>query len=102
MASTTIVTLGVQDLKRSIRFYEAGVGLPRRGGIPPQSGIRPNVLLSDVASTGGYERALVEALAEAGLPVILINPWRVRRFGEGLGILAKTDSIDGACSRALW
>lgn len=47
-----------------------------------------------VESTGGYERALVEALAEAGLPVILINPWRVRRFGEGLGILAKTDSID--------
>ena len=47
-----------------------------------------------VESTGGYERALIEALAEAGLPVILINPWRVRRFGEGLGILAKTDSID--------
>jgi catechol 2,3-dioxygenase-like lactoylglutathione lyase family enzyme len=25
----TIVTLGVQDLKRSIRFYEAALGLPR-------------------------------------------------------------------------
>ena len=30
MASTaTIVTLGVQDLERSVRFYEAGIGLRR-------------------------------------------------------------------------
>lgn len=47
-----------------------------------------------VESTGGYERALVAALAKAGLPVVLVNPWRVRRFGEGLGILAKTDPLD--------
>ena len=47
-----------------------------------------------VESTGGYERALTEALSEAGLPVLLVNPWRVRRLSEGLGILAKTDSID--------
>jgi transposase len=47
-----------------------------------------------VESTGGYERALTEALTQAGLPVLVVNPWRVRRLGEGLGILAKTDSID--------
>lgn len=47
-----------------------------------------------VESTGGYERALIEALAKADLPVVLVNPWRVRRFGEGLGVLAKTDPID--------
>jgi transposase len=47
-----------------------------------------------VESTGGYERALTEALSEAGLPVVLVNPWRVRRFGEGLGVLAKTDPLD--------
>jgi transposase len=45
-------------------------------------------------STGGYERALLRALADAGLPVVLVNPWRVRQFGQGLGVLAKTDSID--------
>ncbi len=28
-SATTIVTLGVQDLKRSIRFYEAGIGFQR-------------------------------------------------------------------------
>jgi transposase len=25
---------------------------------------------------------------------VLVNPWRLRRFGEGLGILAKTDPLD--------
>ncbi len=47
-----------------------------------------------VESTGGYERALTESLSAAALPVVLVNPWRVRRFGEGLGILAKTDPLD--------
>ena len=47
-----------------------------------------------VESTGGYERRLTEALTKALLPVILVNPWRVRRFGEGLGVLAKTDPLD--------
>jgi len=47
-----------------------------------------------VESTGGYELRLLEALDRAGLPVVLVNPWRVRRFGEGLGVLAKTDPLD--------
>ncbi len=47
-----------------------------------------------VESTGGYERALVSKLAEAGLPVVVVNPRRVRSFGEGMGFLAKTDAID--------
>ena len=47
-----------------------------------------------VESTGGYERKLVAKLAEAGLPVVVVNPRRVRSFGEGMGFLAKTDAID--------
>jgi len=47
-----------------------------------------------VESTGGYERTLVTKLAEAGLRVVLVNPRRVRSFGQALGILAKTDAID--------
>lgn len=47
-----------------------------------------------VESTGGYERTLVAKLAEAGLPVVVVNPRRVRSFGEGMGFLAKTDAID--------
>ena len=47
-----------------------------------------------IESTGGYERLALDALALAHIPVSLVNPWRVRRFGEGLGQLSKTDSID--------
>ena len=53
-----------------------------------------DVELIVVESTGGYERSLTVALSEADLPVVLVNPWRVRRFGEGLGVLAKTDPLD--------
>jgi transposase len=53
-----------------------------------------NVDLIVVESAGGYERSLTVALSEANLAVVLVNPWRVRRFGEGLGILAKTDPLD--------
>ncbi|MBY0400064.1 IS110 family transposase [Myxococcota bacterium] len=45
-------------------------------------------------ATGGYERLLFQALVDAGLPVVRVNPKRVRDFGKGLGILAKNDRID--------
>lgn len=47
-----------------------------------------------IESTGGYERRLVDALTQEGLPVVVVNPWQVRRFAQGLGELAKTDLID--------
>jgi transposase len=52
-----------------------------------------------VESTGGLERPLVEALLDAGLPVALVQPGRVRYFAKGLGILAKTDRIDARVLR---
>lgn len=45
-------------------------------------------------ATGGYEQRAVTALSEAGLAVAVVNPTRVRRFAEAVGILAKTDQID--------
>jgi len=47
-----------------------------------------------VEATGGLERALLDALLDADLPVALVNPGHVRHFAKGVGILAKTDSID--------
>lgn len=45
-------------------------------------------------ATGGYEAALVAALATAGLPVVVANPRQVRDFARATGQLAKTDAID--------
>jgi transposase len=45
-------------------------------------------------ATGGYEKRAAKVLSEAGLAVAVVNPTRVRRFAEALGILAKTDKID--------
>lgn len=47
-----------------------------------------------VEATGGIERALLNALLDAALPVALVNPGHVRYLAKGLGILAKTDAID--------
>lgn len=45
-------------------------------------------------ATGGYERALVAALAAARLPVVVANPRQVRDFARATGQLAKTDRLD--------
>ena len=52
--------------------------------------------LSVLEATGGYERLLVKALLEHGVPVSVINPHKARSFAKSLGIKAKTDPIDAA------
>jgi len=47
-------------------------------------------------ASGGYESIVAVTLAEAGLPVAIVNPRQVRRFAEAVGRLAKTDAIDAA------
>lgn len=44
--------------------------------------------------TGGYEQGVVRALAEAGLPVVVVNARQMRQFAQATGRLAKTDRID--------
>lgn len=45
-------------------------------------------------ATGGYELPLLGALAQAGLPVVAVNPRQVRDFARSTGQLAKTDALD--------
>jgi len=47
-------------------------------------------------ATGGYERDVVAALHQAGIPVSILNPARVRHFARAQGQRAKTDRIDAA------
>jgi transposase len=45
-------------------------------------------------ATGGYQRAVVAALAAAGLPLAVVNPRQARDFAKATGQLAKTDALD--------
>jgi transposase len=45
-----------------------------------------------LAATGGYQRAVVAALAAAGLPVAVVNPRQARDVTNATGQLAKTDA----------
>ena len=56
--------------------------------------LRPTRIVLE--ATGGFEHAIVAALAAAGLPVVVANPRQVRDFGRACGQLAKTDRIDAA------
>ena len=47
-----------------------------------------------VEATGGYETAVVSALAVAGLPVVVVNPKQVRDFAKAMSHFAKTDKLD--------
>lgn len=56
------------------------------------TGRAPRLIVME--STGGYETELAVALSDAGLPVAVINPRRIRDFARATGKLAKTDRID--------
>lgn len=47
-----------------------------------------------VEASGRYERLAVASLAEAGLPVLVLNPAQVRAYARAIGQRAKTDRID--------
>lgn len=58
------------------------------------------VALVVLEATGGYERAAVRAMVEAGLPVHVAQPQVIRAFAKSLKIRAKNDDIDGGvCAR---
>jgi transposase len=45
-------------------------------------------------ATGPYWEQLAEFLSDAGHPVSVVNPARVKAFGAALGVRSKTDSAD--------
>jgi transposase len=54
--------------------------------------VQPTLVVLE--ATGGYQRAVVAALAAAGLPVVVVNPRQTRDFAKATGQLAKTDALD--------
>ena len=62
--------------------------------------VQPTLIVLE--ATGGYQRAVVAALAAAGLPVAVVNPPQVRDFAAATGPLAKTAALihgSNCCSR---
>jgi transposase len=54
--------------------------------------LAPQVIVLE--ASGGWEVLAAGSLAEAGLPVAVVNPPQVRDFARGSGPLAKTDALD--------
>jgi transposase len=54
--------------------------------------VQPHLIVLE--ATGGYQRAVVAALAAAGLSVAVVNPRQARDCAKATGPLAKTDALD--------
>ena len=54
--------------------------------------VQPTLVVLE--ATGGLEVPVTGALAEAGLPVVVVNPRHARDFAKATGRLAKTDTLD--------
>ncbi len=54
--------------------------------------VQPTLLVCE--ATGGYQRAVVAALAATGLPVAVVNPRPARDCANATGPLAKTDALE--------
>ncbi len=54
----------------------------------------PGECLIVMEPTGGYEKGLIDALQAADYDVILANAFKVRRYAQAMGYLAKNDPID--------
>ena len=101
MATPADVAVGIDVAKAQLDIAVAPTGatwtVPRsRGGLRRLAGqlqaLRPTRIVLE--ASGGYERAVVTALAAAGLPVIRVNPRQTHDFARALGRLAKTDRLD--------
>lgn len=47
-----------------------------------------------IEASGGYERGVIGALLQSGLPVRSVNAWKLRQFAKAAGLLAKNDRLD--------
>lgn len=55
---------------------------------------RFDIALVVIEATGKWHRHVHRSLAVAGIPVAVVDPYRVRMFAKAQGILAKTDRLD--------
>jgi len=109
------VGIDVSKERLDVHVHPAGtvLSLSRNGaGIEELTGALAAVApqLVAVEATGGFETVVVAALAAAGLPVVVVNPARVRAFAaahsadeekEAQWLLARIDLARGHAEKAL-
>jgi len=95
------ITVGIDVSKKRLDVYvhPSGVMLSLDNdeasliGLVEQLGaLKPDCI--GMEATGGYEKLAAACLAEAGLPVVVINPAQIRHYAKAVGTRAKTDAID--------
>jgi len=60
--------------------------------VPRLLALAPTLVVLE--ATGGFQLLAALTLAQAGLPVAIVNPRQVRDFARAMGQLAKTDALD--------
>lgn len=65
---------GIRQLKRWLKRFEPA--------------------LVGVEATGKWHRPLQRSLHASGIPVAVVDPFRIRMFAKACGVLAKTDRLD--------
>ncbi len=94
------IHIGVDVSKDKLDYFAPGARRAKTVANRP-SAIRSLVALAGqngwavcCEATAIYALALIEGCHTAGVPVAVANPWRVRHYAQGKGILEKTDAID--------
>ena len=92
--------IGVDIAKNWIDIHRLSTGQGKRLATTRPALLRFAAQAGDVLvvfeASGGYERPLMEALVEAGVPFARVNPRQAREFARATGRLAKTDRVDAA------
>jgi transposase len=88
--SKSWLDLHIHGLDRKARFGNTRAGWKQIAAWLAEHPLRSVVL----EATGGYEQGALDALHEAGLPMVRVNPRQARDFAKATGQLAKTDALD--------
>lgn len=79
-----------QDQRVNFDYDEAGL----KSLIRALKGLSVETIVLE--ATGGFERRVVAVLLSQKMPVVVVNPQRVRHFAKATGQIAKTDALDAA------
>lgn len=99
------IVMGIDVSKEWLDLNTAQSGAVRVANTPSQWTKINEIIATEqidlvvLEASGGYERGVRNHLVEKAVAVSAVNPRQVRDFAKGLGLLAKTDSLDAEVLR---